>query len=80
MFMSAPFCIGGFLTVRSTCALFACLGLGVGGNLPVDAAIFLEFLPFASGNVLSSMAIFWSVGNLIARYVQIRKQSTGHNH
>ena len=50
----------------STCALFACLGLGVGGNMPVDAAIFLEFLPFASGNILSSLAVFWSVGNLIA--------------
>lgn len=46
--------------------MFACLGLGVGGNLPVDAAIFLEFLPFASGNILSSMAVFWSIGNLIA--------------
>lgn len=32
----------------------------------MDAAIFLEFLPFASGNILSSMAVFWSVGNLIA--------------
>lgn len=37
----------------------------------MDAAIFLEFLPGASGNVLSSMAIFWSIGNLIARYVLV---------
>jgi hypothetical protein len=34
------------------CALYACLGLGVGGSLPVDGALFLEFLPFASGNLL----------------------------
>jgi MFS family permease len=34
------------------CALYACIGLGVGGNLPVDGALFLEFLPFASGNLL----------------------------
>jgi hypothetical protein len=36
------------------CALYACLGLGVGGSLPVDGALFLEFLPFASGNLLVS--------------------------
>lgn len=34
--------------------------------MPVDAAVFLEFLPFTSGNLLSSLAVFWSVGNLIA--------------
>lgn len=55
-----------FLTTYSVCALFACLGLGVGGNLPVDAAIFLEFLPFASGALLSSLALFWSIGTLIS--------------
>ncbi|PLB45605.1 MFS general substrate transporter [Aspergillus steynii IBT 23096] len=49
-----------------TCALFACLGLGVGGNLPVDGALFLEFLPFASGNLLTMLSVWWPVGNLIA--------------
>lgn len=53
--------------IYSTCSLFACLGIGVGGNMPVDAAIFLEFLPFASGNLLSMLAVFWCIGNLIAR-------------
>ncbi|KAH8425085.1 uncharacterized protein LDX57_002833 [Aspergillus melleus] len=57
---------GGGPSWVGTCALYACLGLGVGGNLPVDAAIFLEFLPFDSGSILSSLAVFWSVGNLIA--------------
>ncbi|KAJ6120418.1 hypothetical protein N7523_004698 [Penicillium sp. IBT 18751x] len=49
-----------------TCALYACLGLGVGGNLPVDAAVFLECLPPNSGNILSGLATWWSVGTLIA--------------
>ncbi|CBF77418.1 hypothetical protein AN4482.2 [Aspergillus nidulans FGSC A4] len=49
-----------------TCALYACLGLGVGGNLPVDGALFLEFLPFASGNLLTMLSVWWPVGNLIA--------------
>ena len=53
----------------STSALYACLGLGVGGNLPVDGALFLEFLPFASGNLLTMLSVWWPIGNLIARFV-----------
>lgn len=51
------------------CALYACLGLGVGGNLPVDGALFLEFLPFASGNLLTMLSVWWPLGQLISRYV-----------
>ncbi|KAF7191247.1 MFS siderochrome iron transporter 1 [Pseudocercospora fuligena] len=49
-----------------TCALYACIGLGVGGNLPVDGALFLEFLPFASGNLLTLLSVWWPVGQLIS--------------
>ncbi|KAL2814548.1 major facilitator superfamily domain-containing protein [Aspergillus cavernicola] len=49
-----------------TCGLYACLGLGVGGNLPVDGALFLEFLPFASGSLLTMLSVWWPVGNLIS--------------
>ncbi|KAL2787691.1 major facilitator superfamily domain-containing protein [Aspergillus keveii] len=49
-----------------TCALYACLGLGVGGNLPVDAAVFLECLPPNSADLLSGLATWWSVGTLIS--------------
>ena len=49
-----------------TSALFACLGLGVGGNLPVDGALFLEFLPFSSGNLLTLLSVFWPIGQLIS--------------
>jgi MFS family permease len=52
-----------------TCALFSCLGLGVGGNLPVDGALFLEFLPQASGNLLTLLSIFWPIGQLISSLV-----------
>ncbi|PLB34314.1 putative sugar transporter [Aspergillus candidus] len=57
---------GGAPTWIGACALFSCLGLGVGGNLPVDGALFLEFLPFASGNLLTMLSVWWPVGNLIA--------------
>ncbi|KAJ5377962.1 uncharacterized protein N7496_005371 [Penicillium cataractarum] len=57
---------GGAPTWIGTCALYACLGLGVGGNLPVDAAVFLECLPPNSSSILSGLATWWSVGTLIA--------------
>lgn len=57
---------GGAPTWIGTCALYACIGLGVGGNLPVDGALFLEFLPQTSGNLLTLLSVFWPVGNLIA--------------
>ncbi|KAF2139952.1 uncharacterized protein K452DRAFT_289332 [Aplosporella prunicola CBS 121167] len=52
-----------------TCALFACVGLGVGGNLPVDGALFLEFLPFASGNLLTLLSVWWPIGQLISSLI-----------
>ncbi|KAL5120077.1 hypothetical protein ACEQ8H_001902 [Pleosporales sp. CAS-2024a] len=57
---------GGGPNWMGTCALYACIGLGVGGNLPVDGALFLEFLPQTSGNLLTLLSVFWPVGNLMA--------------
>ncbi|KAJ6021877.1 Major facilitator superfamily domain general substrate transporter [Penicillium herquei] len=47
-------------------ALYSCLGLGVGGNLPVDGALFLEFLPCVSGNMLTMLSVWWPIGQLIS--------------
>jgi MFS family permease len=49
-----------------TSILFGCMGLGVGGNLPVDGALFLEFLPFASNKLLTLLSVWWPVGQLVA--------------
>ncbi|KAE8345789.1 hypothetical protein BDV24DRAFT_124717 [Aspergillus arachidicola] len=57
---------GGSPNWIGACALFSCLGLGVGGNLPVDGALFLEFLPFASGNLLTMLSVWWPIGQLIS--------------
>ncbi|RAH52605.1 MFS general substrate transporter [Aspergillus piperis CBS 112811] len=57
---------GGAPTWIGACALYACLGLGVGGNLPVDGALFLEFLPFASGNLLTMLSVWWPLGQLVS--------------
>ncbi|KAI9725633.1 MAG: hypothetical protein M1828_002918 [Chrysothrix sp. TS-e1954] len=52
-----------------TSALFSCVGLGIGGNLPVDGALFLEFLPHASGSTLTLLSIWWPVGALLASLI-----------
>lgn len=49
--------------------LYAALGVGVGGNLPVDGALFLEFLPMASGNLLTLLSIWWPIGQLVASLI-----------
>jgi MFS family permease len=53
----------------AVCSLYAALGFGVGGNLPVDGALFLEFLPMASGNLLTMLSVWWPVGQLAASLV-----------
>lgn len=48
----------------SVCVLYTALGFGVGGNLPVDGALFLEFLPDASSSLLTLLSVWWPVGQL----------------
>lgn len=47
-----------------TCAFYTLLGFGVGGNLPVDGALFLEFLPDASSSLLTLLSVWWPIGQL----------------
>ncbi|KAI5858186.1 MFS general substrate transporter [Durotheca rogersii] len=50
----------------SVCILLACMGTGVGGNLPVDGALFLEFLPDTSSALLTLLSIWWPIGQLVS--------------
>lgn len=61
--------VGGAPNWIGACGMYAALGFGVGGNLPVDGALFLEFLPFASGNLLTMLSVWWPVGQLIASLI-----------
>ena len=63
--------VGGANSWVGACGLYAALGVGVGGNLPVDGALFLEFLPFASGNLLTMLSVWWPIGQLIASLSQL---------
>ena len=55
---------------------FAALGcfaalwsVGVGGNLPVDSAIFLEFLPRTHQYLLTILSVFWAFAQLVATLI-----------
>ena len=51
-------------------ATFAALwSVGVGGNLPVDSAIFLEFLPGSHQYLLTVLSVFWALAQLFATLV-----------
>ncbi|KAI0338563.1 MFS general substrate transporter [Trametopsis cervina] len=55
-----------FLTLAS---LLAVLGVGVGGNLPVDSAVFLDFVPGTHQYLLTVLAIWWSLGQLFVNLI-----------
>lgn len=57
-----------FLTLAS---LLAVLGIGVGGNLPVDSAVFLDFVPGTHQYLLTVLSIWWSLGQLFVNLVRL---------
>ncbi|PWN26041.1 MFS general substrate transporter [Jaminaea rosea] len=46
--------------------LLAALGFGVGGSLPVDGMLFLEFIPGSHQYLLTLLSVFWAIGQLIS--------------
>ncbi|KAJ1799473.1 hypothetical protein LPJ59_001806 [Coemansia sp. RSA 2399] len=47
------------------CACLFGLGSGVGGNMPVDGAIFLEFIPREKRHLLTMLSVFFSLGSVV---------------
>lgn len=73
VYYSALFFAGAFGLAAGTapnwitvCASYAALGTGVGGSLPVDGALLLEFLPQKSGGVLTLLSMWWPLGQVVA--------------
>ncbi|KAJ8457622.1 hypothetical protein ONZ45_g18242 [Pleurotus djamor] len=50
-------------------SLIAVVGVGVGGNMPVDSAVFLDFVPGTHQYLLTIMSIFWAFGQLIVSLI-----------
>lgn len=57
---------GGASSWIGVCGLFAALGVGVGGNLPIDGALFLEFLPSTRASLLTVLSVSWPCGQFLA--------------
>ncbi|KAJ5201471.1 MFS siderochrome iron transporter 1 [Penicillium cinerascens] len=53
----------------AACAFAALWSIGVGGNLPVDSAIFLEFLPGSHQYLLTVLSVDWAFAQLLANLV-----------
>ncbi|KAF8443664.1 MFS general substrate transporter [Boletus edulis BED1] len=51
------------------CSLTAVWSIGVGGNLPVDSAVFLEFVPASHQYLLTVLSIWWAFGQLLGSLV-----------
>lgn len=60
---------GGAPNFIALASLLAVVGLGVGGNLPVDSAVFLDFVPGTHQYLLTILSIWWSVGQLAVALV-----------
>ncbi|OAX33181.1 MFS general substrate transporter [Rhizopogon vinicolor AM-OR11-026] len=50
-------------------SLFAVVSFGSAGTLPVDSAIFLDFVPASHQYLLTTLSTWWSVGQLIPSLV-----------
>ncbi|KAL1661253.1 hypothetical protein GGF50DRAFT_118155 [Schizophyllum commune] len=50
-------------------ALVACIGFGVGGNVPVDGVLFLEHIPQSHQYLLTFLSGAWATGQLVASVV-----------
>ena len=62
-------------------AVFVALsGFGGGGNLIMDTAVFLEYLPSKSQWLLTFMACWWGVGQIIAGCVPFSSALTSTTH
>ncbi|ETN42332.1 uncharacterized protein HMPREF1541_01486 [Cyphellophora europaea CBS 101466] len=55
-----------FVAIATLCAF---IGVGSGGNQPVDSAIFLEFIPASHQNLLTVQSAFWSLGQAVAALI-----------
>ncbi|KAG8215449.1 MFS general substrate transporter [Butyriboletus roseoflavus] len=55
-----------FITLAS---LIAVVGVGVGGNMPVDSAVFLDFVPGSHQYLLTILSIWWCLGQLLCSLI-----------
>ncbi|KAF5317808.1 hypothetical protein D9619_012580 [Psilocybe cf. subviscida] len=60
---------GGSPNAVTLCILAGMWSIGVGGNLPVDSALFLESIPSSYHYLLTVLSIWWAFGQLVGSLV-----------
>lgn len=61
--------MGGSETFIALASLAAVSSVGVGGNIPVDSAVFLDFIPSSHQYLLTILSIWWTIGQLIGSLI-----------
>lgn len=71
LFITGVFAVaaGGSPGYVALCSFAAVWSIGVGGNLPVDSAVFLEFTPASHQYLLTVLSIWWAFGQLAASLI-----------
>ncbi|TCD68505.1 hypothetical protein EIP91_010561 [Steccherinum ochraceum] len=71
LFMTGLFATaaGGSNNAVALNAFVAVWSIGTGGNLPVDSAVFLEFIPASHQYLLTVLSIWWALGQLLGALV-----------
>ncbi|KAL1407745.1 hypothetical protein Q8F55_007179 [Vanrija albida] len=62
-------CVGASPNFTVFCVFISLVGVGVGGNLPVDGTMFLEFLPGNKQYLLTLLSIWWAIGQVVASLI-----------
>ncbi|EIW83728.1 MFS general substrate transporter [Coniophora puteana RWD-64-598 SS2] len=60
---------GGAPNFVAFCSLIACMGFGIGGNLPVDGALYLEAIPASHQWTLTLLSVWWAIGQLVSSLI-----------
>jgi MFS family permease len=55
----------------SLCFFIAMVGFGVGGNLPVDGTLFIEFIPGSHQYLLTLLSIWWAIGQVVGSLIAV---------
>ncbi|KAI0291552.1 MFS general substrate transporter [Russula brevipes] len=61
--------MGGSVTFVALASLAAVSSIGVGGNVPVDAVVLLDFLPSSHQHLLTIVSIWWTLGQLLGSLI-----------
>ncbi|KAG6903429.1 hypothetical protein C0995_005452 [Termitomyces sp. Mi166 len=71
LFLAGVFGIaaGGAPNFVAFACLEACLGFGIGGNVPVDGALYLEHIPQTSQWTLTLLGAWWAFGQFVASLI-----------